>query len=51
MCCTSIDGGIPLWRTEAELTVPFKSDENKNVLVHKFVCRGTMEERIDPLIT
>ncbi|MCL1888833.1 MAG: hypothetical protein FWF96_08205, partial [Kiritimatiellaeota bacterium] len=23
----------------------------KNVLVHKFVCRGTLEEKIDALIT
>ncbi|MSU63533.1 MAG: DEAD/DEAH box helicase [Pedosphaera sp.] len=29
----------------------FRIGQNKNVLVHKFVCRGTIEERIDALIT
>ena len=24
--------------------------QNKNVLVHKFICRGTVEERIDQMI-
>jgi superfamily II DNA or RNA helicase len=28
----------------------FRIGQRKNVLVHKFVCRGTMEERIDRLI-
>jgi non-specific serine/threonine protein kinase len=28
----------------------FRIGQNKNVLVHKFVCRGTVEERIDQLI-
>ena len=28
----------------------FRIGQNKNVLVHKFVCRGTIEERIDTLI-
>jgi non-specific serine/threonine protein kinase len=28
----------------------FRIGQNKNVLVHKFVCRGTIEERIDALI-
>jgi superfamily II DNA or RNA helicase len=28
----------------------FRIGQNKNVLVHKFVCRGTVEERIDELI-
>ena len=28
----------------------FRIGQKKNVLVHKFVCRGTMEERIDELI-
>jgi non-specific serine/threonine protein kinase len=29
----------------------FRIGQMKNVLVHKFVCRGTIEERIDALIT
>jgi non-specific serine/threonine protein kinase len=28
----------------------FRIGQHKNVLVHKFVCRGTVEERIDQLI-
>jgi len=28
----------------------FRIGQNKNVLVHKFVCRGTVEERIDEMI-
>jgi non-specific serine/threonine protein kinase len=28
----------------------FRIGQKKNVLVHKFVCRGTIEERIDALI-
>jgi len=28
----------------------FRISQKKNVLVHKFVCRGTVEERIDALI-
>jgi non-specific serine/threonine protein kinase len=28
----------------------FRIGQSKNVLVHKFVCRGTVEERIDQLI-
>ena len=28
----------------------FRIGQNKNVLVHKFVCRGTAEEKIDQLI-
>jgi SNF2 family DNA or RNA helicase len=28
----------------------FRIGQRKNVLVHKFVCRGTIEERIDDLI-
>ncbi len=28
----------------------FRIGQRRNVLVHKFVCRGTMEERIDQLI-
>ena len=28
----------------------FRIGQRKNVLVHKFVCRGTVEERIDELI-
>ena len=27
----------------------FRIGQTKNVLVHKFVCRGTVEERIDQL--
>ncbi len=29
----------------------FRIGQKKNVLVHKFVCRGTIEERIDALIS
>ncbi len=29
----------------------FRIGQKKNVMVHKFVCRGTLEERIDELIT
>src|SRR5438093_11390486 len=28
----------------------FRIGQSKNVLVHKFVCRGTVEERIDAMI-
>ncbi len=28
----------------------FRIGQKKNVLVHKFICRGTVEERIDELI-
>src|SRR5262249_48918468 len=28
----------------------FRIGQTKNVLVHKFVCRGTLEEKIDELI-
>jgi len=28
----------------------FRIGQSRNVLVHKFVCRGTVEERIDKLI-
>jgi non-specific serine/threonine protein kinase len=28
----------------------FRIGQKRNVLVHKFVCRGTIEERIDELI-
>jgi SNF2 family DNA or RNA helicase len=28
----------------------FRIGQNRNVLVHKFVCRGTVEERIDQMI-
>src|SRR5207244_12014917 len=28
----------------------FRIGQTKNVLVHKFVCRGTVEEKIDKLI-
>ncbi len=29
----------------------FRIGQKKNVLVHKFICRGTVEERIDEMIT
>lgn len=29
----------------------FRIGQQRNVIVHKFVCRGTLEERIDDLIT
>ncbi|MBM4119163.1 SWF/SNF helicase family protein, partial [bacterium] len=28
----------------------FRIGQTRNVLVHKFICRGTLEERIDALI-
>jgi SNF2 family DNA or RNA helicase len=28
----------------------FRIGQKRNVLVHKFVCRGTIEERIDKMI-
>jgi len=28
----------------------FRIGQNKNVLVHKFLCRGTVEEKIDQMI-
>jgi non-specific serine/threonine protein kinase len=28
----------------------FRIGQKKNVLVHKFICRGTVEEKIDALI-
>ena len=28
----------------------FRIGQKRNVLVHKFVCRGTVEERIDDMI-
>ncbi|MEX2131934.1 MAG: DEAD/DEAH box helicase, partial [Pseudohongiellaceae bacterium] len=28
----------------------YRIGQHRNVLVHKFVCRGTIEERIDELI-
>ena len=28
----------------------FRIGQSKNVLVHKFVCRGTVEDKIDQLI-
>ena len=28
----------------------FRIGQNKNVLVHKFVCRGTVEDKIDRMI-
>jgi len=40
-----IRSAIPLATDRA-----FRIGQKKNVLVHKFVCRGTVEERIDALI-
>ena len=28
----------------------FRIGQNKNVMVHKFVCKGTVEEKIDAMI-
>jgi non-specific serine/threonine protein kinase len=29
----------------------FRIGQNRNVMVHKFVCKGTVEEKIDALIS
>ncbi len=39
----------PPWENQATDRA-FRIGQKKNVLVHKFVCRGTVEERIDALI-
>ena len=44
-----IAGGIRLWKTRPQ-TAPFASGRKNNVLVHKFVCPGTIEEKINTLI-
>jgi non-specific serine/threonine protein kinase len=38
----------PLWDQATDRA--FRIGQNKNVLVHKFVCRGTVEDRIDQMI-
>jgi len=42
-------GGILRWRTRQQ-TGPFRIGQEKNVEVHKFICAGTLEERIDEMI-
>ena len=49
MSCISTAGGIQRSRTRL-LTGRSGSGQKKNVLVHKFICRGTVEEKIDALI-
>ena len=46
---TSTAGGTPPSRTRRP-TAPSASARSGTSLVHKFVCRGTVEERIDALI-
>ena len=42
---------ILAWMTPDEATDrAFRIGQKQNVLVHKFVCRGTIEERIDAVI-
>ena len=49
MFSTLTAGGIRPWKTRPP-TAPSASAKRKNVLVHKFVCLGTLEERIDQMI-
>ena len=48
-CSTSTAGGIRRWRTRRR-TARSGSARRKNVQVHKFVCAGTLEEKIDEMI-
>jgi SNF2 family DNA or RNA helicase len=45
----AIGGGTRLVENQATDRA-FRIGQKRNVLVHKFVCRGTVEERIDELI-
>ena len=49
MCSTSIAGGIQRWKTRPPIA-PSASARLRNVQVHKFLCQGTLEERIDEMI-
>ena len=49
MSSTSTAGGIPPWKTRPP-TGPSASARRRDVQVHKFLCAGTLEERIDEMI-
>jgi SNF2 family DNA or RNA helicase len=42
-------GGTPLWENQATDRA-FRIGQTRNVQVHKFVCQGTLEERIHEMI-
>ena len=46
--CTSTAGWNPAVENQATDRA-FRIGQTKNVLVHKFVCKGTVEEKIDEL--
>ena len=49
MSSISTGGGTRPWKTKPP-TGPSEIGQNKNVLVHKFICRGTVEDKIDQMI-
>ena len=49
MLSISTAGGTRRWKTRPQ-TAPTASGRKKNVLVHKFVTSGSVEERIDQMI-
>ena len=49
MSSISTGGGIPAVENQATDRA-FRIGQTKNVLVHKFVCRGTVEDKIDQMI-
>ena len=49
MSSTSIAGGTLRWKIKPP-TGAFRIGQTRAVQVHKFVCSGTLEERIDRMI-
>ena len=49
MWCISTGGGIQRWRTRRP-TRAFRIGQKRNVQVRKFICVGTLEEKIDEMI-